>query len=172
MERRRKLWTLCEASIWLCRRAECQSSPHISQIKVIFVTRYGLLGPSGCGKTSLLRCIVGRLHPNEGSIKVFGKTPGEPGSKVPGASIGYMPQELALFPDFTIEETLSYFSRLYHLKDKVIGERIAFLLKFLDLPDKTRLVGNLSGGQKRRVSLAASLVHNPPLLILDGNLFF
>lgn len=128
---------------------------------------YGLLGPSGCGKTSLLRCIVGRLHPNEGTVKIFGKTPGEAGSKVPGSSIGYMPQELALFPDFTIEETLNYFGRLYHLKDKVIRDRTEFLLKFLDLPDKRRLVGNLSGGQKRRVSLAAALVHNPPLLILD-----
>jgi ABC-type multidrug transport system ATPase subunit len=78
-----------------------------------------------------------------------------------------MPQELALFPDFTIEETLKYFGRLYHLNDSVIRERTLFLLKFLDLPDKNRLLGNLSGGQKRRVSLAASLVHNPPLLILD-----
>lgn len=128
---------------------------------------YGLLGPSGCGKTSLLRCIVGRLHPNQGAVKIFGKTPGEAGSKVPGSSIGYMPQELALFPDFTIEETLTYFGRLYHMKDRVIDERIKFLLKFLDLPDGGRLVGNLSGGQKRRVSLAAALVHNPPLLILD-----
>jgi ABC-type multidrug transport system ATPase subunit len=131
------------------------------------INRYGLLGPSGCGKTSLLRCIVGTLKPNEGSIKIFGKTPGEPESKVPGSLIGYMPQELALFPDFTIEETLNYFGRLYHLKDSVILERTVFLLKFLDLPDKRRLVGNLSGGQKRRVSLAAALVHNPPLLILD-----
>ena len=111
---------------------------------------------------------MGRLQASKGSIKVFGKTPGEPGSRVPGASIGYMPQELALFPDFTVEETLTYFGRLYHLKDKVIGQRMEFLLKFLDLSDKRRLVGNLSGGQKRRVSLAASLVHNPPLLILDG----
>ncbi len=131
------------------------------------INRYGLLGPSGCGKTSLLRCIVGTLKPNEGSIKIFGKTPGETGSKVPGSLIGYMPQELALFPDFTIEETLNYFGRLYHLKDSLIRERTLFLLKFLDLPDKGRLVGNLSGGQKRRVSLAAALVHNPPLLILD-----
>ncbi|CAG2109369.1 unnamed protein product [Medioppia subpectinata] len=128
---------------------------------------YGLLGPSGCGKTSLLRCIVGRLHPKEGAIRVFGKKPGEAGSRVPGASIGYMPQELALFPDFTLEETLNYFGRLYHMKERIIAERTDFLLKFLDLPEKGRLVGNLSGGQKRRVSLAAALVHNPPLLILD-----
>lgn len=102
---------------------------------------------------------------------MFSKIPGEPGSRVPGSEIGYMPQELALFPDFTIEETLMFFGRLYHMKDKLIAQRIEFVLKFLDLPEKRRLVGNLSGGQKRRVSLAAALVHNPPLLILDGKQF-
>ncbi|XP_054154440.1 ABC transporter G family member 20-like [Oppia nitens] len=128
---------------------------------------YGLLGPSGCGKTSLLRCVVGRISPKSGEIRVFGTKRGEAGSQVPGAAIGYMPQELALFPDFTLEETLNYFGRLYRMKDSVIAKRSEFLLNFLDLPEKRRLVGNLSGGQKRRVSLAAALVHNPPLLILD-----
>lgn len=125
---------------------------------------YGLLGPSGCGKTTLLRCLVGRLQVDSGSIKVFGK---DTSSSVPGPLIGYMPQELALFPDFTIQETLFFFARLFGMKDRKIKERVRFLVSFLELPDKDRLVGNLSGGQKRRVSLAVALVHSPPLLILD-----
>lgn len=125
---------------------------------------YGLLGPSGCGKTTLLRCLVGRLQVDSGTIKVFGK---DSSNAVPGPLIGYMPQELALFPDFTIQETLFFFARLFGMKDKKIKERVRFLVNFLELPDKDRLVGNLSGGQKRRVSLAVALVHSPPLLILD-----
>jgi ABC-type multidrug transport system ATPase subunit len=102
-----------------------------------------------------------------GTVKVFGVEPGKVGTTILGPRIGYMPQEIALFPDFTIDETLFFFARLYGMKEKVIRERIRFLLSFLELPDKRRLVGNLSGGQKRRVSLAVSLVHAPPLLILD-----
>ncbi|KAI1295551.1 ABC transporter G family member 20 [Halotydeus destructor] len=128
---------------------------------------YGLLGPSGCGKTTLLRCVVGRLKPSQGYVRIFGFQPGEPGSQIPGPGVGYMPQEIAVYDDFTIEETLIYFGRLYRLSQKTIQERIEFLLSFLDLPHKARLVQNLSGGQKRRVSLAAALVHKPPLLILD-----
>lgn len=54
--------------------------------------RYGLLGPSGCGKTTLLRCIVGRMKPHQGYVRVFGYQPNEPGSHIPGPSVGYMPQ--------------------------------------------------------------------------------
>lgn len=128
---------------------------------------YGLLGPSGCGKTTLLRCIVGRLSPKNGLVQVFGSKPGSKTSCVPGRGIGYMPQELAVYGEFTIEETLSYFGRLQRLSTVTLKERTAFLVKFLDLPDKKRLVKNLSGGQQRRVSLAAALIHQPPLLILD-----
>lgn len=78
-----------------------------------------------------------------------------------------MPQELAVYEDFTIKETLWYFGRLYRIPKKVIKERIEFLLTFLDLPRSKRLIVNMSGGQKRRVSLASALVHSPPLLILD-----
>ncbi|KAG9508995.1 ABC transporter G family member 23, partial [Fragariocoptes setiger] len=128
---------------------------------------YGLLGPSGSGKTTLLRCVVGQLKPNEGYVKVFGFQPNQPGSQIPGPAIGYMPQEIAVYNDFTIEETLVYFGRLYRVSHKLLEERLMFLLTFLDLPHRKRLVANLSGGQKRRVSLASALVHSPPLLILD-----
>jgi len=128
---------------------------------------YGLLGPSGCGKTTLLRCVVGRLKPDSGYVRIFGFQPGAPGSQIPGPAIGYMPQEIAVYEDFTIEETLIYFGRIFRLSKQKLDERIEFLLSFLDLPHKNRLVQNLSGGQKRRVSLAAALVHSPPLLILD-----
>lgn len=128
---------------------------------------YGLLGPSGCGKTTLLRCIVGRLNPRQGSVHVFGRRPGRSGSYIPGPGVGYMPQELTLYPEFSIHETLTYFGRLFRIESHVLRERTAFLLRFLGLPEKGRLVKNLSGGQKRRVSLAAALIHRPPLLILD-----
>lgn len=63
---------------------------------------YGLLGPSGCGKTTLLQCIVGRQRLKSGDIKVFGARPGDPKSGVPGPRVGLMPQELALYNEFTI----------------------------------------------------------------------
>ncbi|KAL1467461.1 hypothetical protein MTO96_042163, partial [Rhipicephalus appendiculatus] len=111
---------------------------------------YGLLGPSGCGKTTLLRCIVGRLKPRHGSVHVFGHKPGQPGSYIPGPGVGYMPQELTLYPEFSIIETLTYFGRLFRIGRDVLQERTDFLVRFLGLPEKTRLVKNLSGGQKRR----------------------
>ena len=74
---------------------------------------YGLLGPSGCGKTTLLKCIVGKLGLDGGEVLVFGEPPGSGGTGVPGARVGYMPQELALFGEFNIEETLTYFRRIF-----------------------------------------------------------
>ncbi|GIY63008.1 ABC transporter G family member 20 [Caerostris darwini] len=128
---------------------------------------YGLLGPSGCGKTTLLRCIVGRHKPNSGTITIFGSVPGQKNCSVPGAGVGFMPQELALYPEITTEETLTYFGRLYQMEPRAIKDRISFLTSFLDIPDKKKQIKNLSGGQQRRVSFAAALIHKPPLLILD-----
>lgn len=128
---------------------------------------YGLLGPSGCGKTTLLKCIVGTLKISRGHITVLGKPPAFPGHEVPGKMVGYMPQDLALYNEFTISDTLTFFGRLHGLTRKETQARMDFLIDFLDLPQKNSLVRNLSGGQKRRVSLGAALLQNPDLLILD-----
>jgi ABC-type uncharacterized transport system ATPase subunit len=104
---------------------------------------YGLLGPSGCGKTTLLRCIVGRLELNEGSVDVLGHRPGSRGHQIPGRSVGYMPQETALYKNFSISEMLHYFGRLHNMNRKDILSREQFLLSFLDLPSRTRKVSQL-----------------------------
>ncbi|GLH11319.1 Probable multidrug resistance-associated protein lethal(2)03659 [Gryllus bimaculatus] len=101
---------------------------------------YGLLGASGCGKTTLLSCIVGRRRLDSGEIWVLGGRPGSRGSGVPGPRIGYMPQDLALYQEFTIRETLLYFGWVNFMTTKEID---------------------------RRVSFAAALIHDPELLILD-----
>ncbi|CAG2162880.1 unnamed protein product [Oppiella nova] len=128
---------------------------------------YALLGSSGCGKTTLLRLLLGRMKPSKGKISVFGEQPGCKTSHIPGPGVGYMPQELALFTEFTIEETLIYFGSLYHMDLDHIQDRIQFLIKLLNLPQKERKVSQLSGGQQRRASIAVALFHAPPLLILD-----
>uniref|UniRef100_A0A0A1XFV5 ABC transporter G family member 20 n=1 Tax=Zeugodacus cucurbitae TaxID=28588 RepID=A0A0A1XFV5_ZEUCU len=130
-------------------------------------TIYGLLGASGCGKTTLLSCIVGRRRLDAGEIYVLGGKPGTRGSGVPGKRVGYMPQEIALYGEFSIRETMMYFGWIFGMGTKEIMERLQFLLNFLDLPSEKRLVKNLSGGQQRRVSFAVALMHDPELLILD-----
>jgi len=73
----------------------------------------------------------------------------------------------ALYGEFTIAETLRYFGRIFGLSASKVAERTDFLVDFLDLPNSKRLIANLSGGQQRRASLAAALLHEPELLILD-----
>ncbi|KAJ8034677.1 ABC transporter G family member 20 [Holothuria leucospilota] len=128
---------------------------------------YGLLGPSGCGKTTLLRCCLGRLNFNSGIVLTLGKPPNTRGHGVPGAMVGYMPQETALYDQFTISETLNYFGTIFHLRGEELENRKTFLIELLRLPHKKSLIKNLSGGQKRRVSFAAALLQEPELLILD-----
>ena len=120
---------------------------------------YGLLGPSGCGKTTLLKVILGFLAPESGKVEVKGE--------IPGSDVGYSPQEIALYPDLSIAETLRFHGRLHGMDADRILARQSWLIDFLDLPNPARTVGKLSGGQKRRVSLAVALLHEPGLLLLD-----
>ncbi|XP_015437951.1 PREDICTED: ABC transporter G family member 23 [Dufourea novaeangliae] len=128
---------------------------------------YGLLGASGCGKTTLLSCIVGRRRLNSGEIWVLGGRPGSKGSGVPGPRVGYMPQEIALYGEFSIRETFIYFGWCAGMTTEQVDEKLEFLMKLLQLPPENRFVKNLSGGQQRRVSFAAALLADPELLILD-----
>ncbi|XP_058807804.1 ABC transporter G family member 20-like isoform X2 [Phymastichus coffea] len=128
---------------------------------------YGLLGASGCGKTTLLSCVVGVRKLDQGEIWVLGGKPGQKDSGIPGPRVGYMPQEISLVREFSVIGALYYFGRINGLEDRDIDERFTFFSELLQLPPKNRLVKHLSGGQQRRVSFAASLIHKPELLILD-----
>lgn len=128
---------------------------------------YGLLGASGCGKTTLLTCIVGRKKMDSGEIWVLGGRPGAKGSGVPGPRIGYMPQDIAQYGEFTIRETLLFYGWVAGMKNDEIKERADFLVQLFMLPNADKMVKSLSLGQQRRVSLASALLHEPELLILD-----
>lgn len=119
--------------------------------------------------TILLCLTVGCLPATKGEIAIFGYKPKTKHSNVPGKQIGYMPQEFALYEDLSIYETLYYFGRIYNLSRSKINRRIKELMTMLDMPEPTRNVARLSGGQRRRVSFAVSLIHNPDLLILGDN---
>jgi len=130
-------------------------------------TVYALLGPSGCGKTTLLSCILGRKYLQSGTITVYGGRPGDRTLGLPGHLVGYMPQDICLYQEFTIKETFQYFGRLQKMGSDSLEKRKLLLLEMLDLPEEGRRVSKLSGGQKRRLSFAVALLHNPRLLILD-----
>ncbi|CAH1401161.1 unnamed protein product [Nezara viridula] len=119
---------------------------------------YGLLGPSGCGKTILLNCLLGLRPLDSGRIRLAVDN---------RKDVGYMPQEIALFKEFTIKEVLRFYGTLFGLSKDEMKTRMAELTKVLELPEWNKRVGSLSGGEQRRVSFGAALVHNPKLLVLD-----
>ena len=122
---------------------------------------YALLGPSGCGKTTLLSCILGRKSLQSGEIRVMEGVPGDRNIGLPGSLVGYMPQDICLYMEFTIQETFQYFGRLHHLSTDYLENRQLELLELLELPETSRRVSALSGGQKRRLSFAVALLHKP-----------
>ncbi|ODM94472.1 ABC transporter G family member 20 [Orchesella cincta] len=130
-------------------------------------TIYSLLGSSGCGKTTILSCCVGVKSLDSGHILINGAEPGTRASGVPGRHVGYMPQDIALYNEFSIGEVLQYYGRMYGMSSSTVAKNMDFLIGFLALPKPDRRIGSLSGGQKRRVSLSVALIHRPKLLILD-----
>ena len=128
---------------------------------------YCLLGPNGAGKTTLIRCILGLLK-GEGDINVLGyEMPNERKKII--SKIGYMPQTVSLYPDLSVKESLHFFGKIFGINNRQIRDKS--VKKILDLfllrKWKNTRVDNLSGGMKRRLSLACTLIHEPMLLILD-----
>ena len=128
---------------------------------------FGLLGPNGAGKTTTLRLCLGLTGPDGGSIHVLGHEVPQQGREA-RARIGVVPQFDNLDPDFTIRENLRVFGRYFDIPDTTLQERIPALLEFAGLTSRadTR-IQTLSGGMKRRLTLARALINDPELLFLD-----
>jgi lipooligosaccharide transport system ATP-binding protein len=128
---------------------------------------YGLLGPNGAGKTTTLRCCLGLTMPDSGEIALVGE-PVPERAREARMKIGVVPQFDNLDPDFTAAENLIVYGRYFGMKDAEIRPKIAELLDFAGLAGKEKAnIRTLSGGMKRRLTLARALVNDPELLLLD-----
>jgi len=128
---------------------------------------YGLLGPNGAGKTTTLRCCLGLTAPDAGSITLAGE-PVPARAREARTRVGVVPQFDNLDPDFSCAENLLVYGRYFGLKDATIRARIPQLLEFAGLAGKEDAsIRTLSGGMKRRLTLARALVNDPDLLVLD-----
>ena len=128
---------------------------------------FGLLGPNGAGKTTTLRCCLGLIDPDGGTIEMVGQ-PVPQAAREARIRVGVVPQMDNLDPDFTVVENLVIYGRYFQLDRATIDARIPRLLEFAGLASKGRAaIRTLSGGMKRRLTLARALINDPELLILD-----
>jgi lipooligosaccharide transport system ATP-binding protein len=128
---------------------------------------YGLLGPNGAGKTSTMRMIACMSPVSEGSLRVLGMDPAHEGSRI-RSRIGIVPQEDTLDLELTVLDNLMVYGRYFDMPRRVIRERAERLLEFTQLSDRAHdKVDPLSGGMKRRLTIARSLISEPEILILD-----
>jgi ABC-2 type transport system ATP-binding protein len=129
---------------------------------------FGFLGPNGSGKSTTIRMLAGLLAPTSGSVTGFGGLDVTKDTERWKQRMGYMSQKFSLYLDLTVEENLRFFGRVYGLTSAAIRERIADLAQRLKFENLRRsLTSTLSTGQRQRVALAASLLHEPELLFLD-----
>ncbi len=128
---------------------------------------FGFLGPNGAGKTTTVRILCGLMAPTSGSALVVGRDVVKEPEEVK-QRIGYMPQSYGLYDDLTVEENLAFFGSIYRVPPDERRKRADEILQLVRLQEsRKQFSGQLSGGMKRRLSLAVSLIHNPELLILD-----
>jgi ABC-2 type transport system ATP-binding protein len=127
---------------------------------------FGFIGPSGCGKTTTVRLLTGIYKPTSGEVQVMGRRPAQ-FNKRERRRIGYLTQNFVLYPDLTVWENMNFAASIYGVP-YARSRRMKSLLEFVELAgDKDKLARDLSGGMKRRLSLASTLIHQPELLFLD-----
>jgi lipooligosaccharide transport system ATP-binding protein len=128
---------------------------------------FGLLGPNGAGKTTTLRCCLGLIDPDGGTLEMVGE-PVPKSAREARIRVGVVPQMDNLDPDFTVTENLQIYGRYFAIDRATLATRIPRLLEFAGLSGKRDAhIRTLSGGMKRRLTLARALVNDPELLILD-----
>ncbi len=128
---------------------------------------FGLVGPDGAGKTTTLRLLAGLLRITSGSARVAGFDLKHQSEAVK-AQIGYMAQQFSLYSELTVWENLLFFADLYDVPQAARQERAASLLEFAGLTEfKSRRAAHLSGGMQKKLALASTLIHQPPILLLD-----
>lgn len=128
---------------------------------------FGFIGPNGAGKSTLINIMTGLVKPNSGDIELGGYSILKDPIKAKEL-IGLVPQELALMDNFSAYDNLEYFGAFYGLSGKLLKERIKEVLEIVGLTDRKKdKVKKFSGGMKRRLNLAAAIMHRPKILILD-----
>jgi ABC-2 type transport system ATP-binding protein len=127
--------------------------------------RVGLLGPNGAGKTTLVRCITGSARPDAGEIRMFGaRLPPRGGRR----QLGFVPQELAIYPDLTARENLQAFGRFHGLSAREARNAVDWALEWTGLSERAGdLTKTFSGGMKRRINIACGVLHRPRAIVLD-----
>ncbi len=128
-----------------------------------------LLGTSGCGKTTTLKMLNSLIKPNKGKITIDGQNILGQQPEILRRKIGYVIQNIGLFPHLTVGENIATVPRLLEWEEKEINERVEYLIELMGLPANmvNSLPDNLSGGQKQRVGLARALAADPPIILLD-----
>jgi len=125
----------------------------------------GLLGPNGAGKSTLVKSVAGRVHPDTGEVRILGNVPSSTASR---AAVGYVPQEIALYPTLSARENLSAFGRYQGLNGEEQKSAIPRVLAWAGLAERAgERSDRLSGGMRRRLNIAAGTIHRPRVLLLD-----
>ncbi|MFA7419108.1 MAG: ABC transporter ATP-binding protein [Melioribacteraceae bacterium] len=128
---------------------------------------YGLLGPNGAGKTTLMNIIVGYITPENGNVTIDGEVISVRNLQL-RKKLGYVPQDIGLYLELSAETNLKIFGELLELKGKELHKKIDEVLELVQLKDRRKdKVGDFSGGMKRRLNLAASILHDPAIILCD-----
>ena len=128
---------------------------------------FGLLGPNGAGKSTTISMLTCLYQPNEGEMRIFGHDLVKEAAEVKKV-IGVVPQDIALYPTLSARDNLSFFGEMYGLRGRDLKERVETVISYVAMSERAKdPIKTYSGGMKRRINLAAGLIHGPKLLFLD-----